>query len=235
MGSDTEVGTVSVAFERIRAVFGGLAGPTFARSLAMLVFGLALPVVIAFSAERRFDAAFELVSKAASRSYIVDAVNAPASKLISSNDYSLIALADSERANLAVMANKQVMKIIVIYMGFAVMSFAMMFIVLGFTDSPVAASGEGAGLKLDVKFGSIGAAVFVIGAAMAAGGGLLRNDYHTVGLPYFQPTVASPLGFAPPIRSFVTECGGARDPDMQLACLEGGIENYRNQNKEGGT
>ena len=209
-----------------------LLGAAFARGIAMLIFGLALPVAIAISAEHRFDAALSLVAQAASRSYIVEAVNAPNAKLVSANDYALIALADSERANLAVMVNKHVMKIIVIYMGFAVMSFAMMFIVLGFTDSPVAASGEGAGLKLDLKFGSIGAAVFVVGAAMAAGGGLLRNDYHTVGLPQFQPVVSDRLGFTPAIGSLVKECGNARSADGQLQCLEAAIAGIHKQSQE---
>lgn len=221
-------------FYKARIVVKALLGAAFARGLAFLIFGLALPVAIAVSAEHRFDAALSLVSNASSRSYIVDAINSPDKKLLSSNDYSLVALADSERANLSVMVNKQVMKIIVIYMGFAVMSFAMMFIVLGFTDGPVAASGEGAGLKLDFKFGSIGAAVFVGGAAMAAGGGLLRNEYHTVGLPSFQPVAGNQLGFVPAIRSFVTECGGARSAEGQLLCLESSIESYRKQIEEPG-
>lgn len=221
-----------MVFGGARAVAKALLGVGFARGMATLVFGLALPVAIAVNAEHRFDAALSLISNAASRSYIEDALNSPDKKLTSSNDYTLVALADAERANLSVMVNKQVMKIIVIYMGFAVMSFAMMFIVLGFTDSPVAAIGEGAGFKLDVRFGSIGAAVFVVGAAMAAGGGLLRNEYHTVGLPSFQPSAPSQIGFVPAIRSFVIECGGARSADGQLMCLEGSIEAFRKQNEE---
>lgn len=221
-------------FYKAKIVVNALLGAAFARGLAFLIFGLALPVAIALSAEHRFDAALALVSNASSRSYIVEAMNAPDKKLLSANDYALIALADSERANLSVMVNKQVMKIIVIYMGFAVMSFAMMFIVLGFTDSPVAATGEGAGFKLDVNFGSIGAAVFVVGAAMAAGGGLLRNEYHTVGLPQFQggPLTTSPLGFVPAIRSFVEECGRGPSAESQLTCLEGSIEGYHKQAEE---
>jgi len=206
------------------------------RGLATLLFGLALPLAIAFSAEHRFDEALSLVSSTANKSYIVEAMTAPDKRLLTANDYALVALADSERANMSVMVNKQVMKIIVIYMGFAVMSFAIMFIVLGFTDSPVSASGEAAGFKLDVKFGSIGAAVFVVGAAMAAGGGLLRNEYHTVGLPQFQPgpVANSAPGFIPAIRSFVEECGRGPSAESQLSCLEGSIEGYRKKAEEAG-
>jgi hypothetical protein len=157
----------------------------FVRGLAMLLFGLVLPLVLAFRADARMDFAQDVITRAAEGSFIMKVFSETPEKFKNGNDYAMVALADSERANLVITVNKQIMKLVVIYLGFSVMSFAMMFIVLGFTDAPVAVAGEGAGLKLDFKFGSIGAAVFVVGAAMSAGGGLIPNEYRTVGVPAF--------------------------------------------------
>ena len=146
----------------------------------------------------------------------MDVFNNKHERLKHGNDYAIVALADSERANLAVMKNKQMMKMVIIYIGFAVMSFAMMFIILGFTDKPLSATGDGLGVKLDLKFGSIGAAVFVIGAAMSAGGGLLPNEYKVVGLPGFKAGLERAGGQA---DDPMANCLLIDDPQMQKACL----------------
>lgn len=202
------------------------ASPPFRKSIALTrliaiaMFGLLLPLFIALRVDSRIDSAEDFVTQAASSSFIIEQFERSPGKFRSPNDYALVALADSERANLAVMLNKQVMKLVVIYMGFAVMSFAMMFIVLGFTDAPVLASGSGAGFALNLQFGSIGAAVFVLGAAMAAGGGLLRNEYRTVGLPRFAsggaPTASK---LAAPLQELVAGCSRMPSEADQATCL----------------
>lgn len=198
------------------------------RLIAIAMFGLLLPLFIALRVDSRIDSAEDFVTQAASSSFIISQFEKSPGKFKTPNDYALVALADSERANLAVMLNKQVMKLVVIYMGFAVMSFAMMFIVLGFTDAPVLASGSGAGFSLNLQFGSIGAAVFVLGAAMAAGGGLLRNEYRTVGLPKFAsggpPNFASggpsaSSKFSAALGEIVSGCSKMSAETDQARCL----------------
>lgn len=203
------------------------------RLIAIVLFGLLLPLFIALRVDVRIESAEKFVTQAASDSFIISQFEKSPEKFKTPNDYALVALADSERANLAVMLNKQVMKLVVVYMGFAVMSFAMMFIVLGFTDAPVKASGSGAGFSLDLQFGSIGAAVFVLGAAMAAGGGLLRNEFRTVGLPKFAgssgpsaPQLAGSLADEPsaaqlagPLAEIVQGCSFMPAEVDQAQCL----------------
>lgn len=189
-----------------------------ARTIAIILFGLVFPLIIAIGVSGRIDRAEGFVERASSGSYVMEQFAKQPNPFKSANDYALIALADSERANLAVMINKQVMKLVIVYMGFAVMSFAMMFIVLGITDGPVLASGAASGFKFSLQFGSIGAAVFVLGAAMSAGGGLLRNDYHTVGLPGFLGSESGPA-LKGHLGEAVAICAEIESEDRQAACV----------------
>lgn len=193
------------------------------RTIAILSFGLLFPLFIALGVSARIDKAELFVEEATNHSYVMEQFARRPVPFRSGNDYALIALADSERANLAVMINKQVMKLVVVYMGFAVMSFAMMFIVLGFTDAPVSASGTVSGVGFSMQFGSIGAAVFVLGAAMAAGGGLLRNDYRTVGLPAFQGSSAILPELKGQVADVVATCALIDAEAEQVECLKSSI------------
>jgi hypothetical protein len=203
----------------------------FAKGLAMLLFGVIVPVVIAINSSAEISSARQSIEQASKQSYIMEVFREHPDKLKYGNDYALVALADSERANLAIMVNKQVMKLLVIYMGFAVMSFAMMFIVLGFTEGPVTVAGTTPALNLNMSFGSIGAAVFVLGAVMAAGGGLLRSDYKTVGLPGF---IALTKGGAPadedPTWKALESCK-ALAAEAHLDCAEATIQGLRAEKK----
>lgn len=182
----------------------------------MLLFGLLLPTLIAYNAHTKIETAQRTVEKATGTSFIFKLFDSRNELFEEPSDYSIVALADSERANLAVMINKQSMKLVVIYMGFSVMSFAMMFILLGFTDGPVNAVGEGGGIKVDVRFGSIGAAVFVVGAGMAAAGGLLKNEYETVKLPNFG---GADYVISPEIDELMSGCAGLENEAATKECL----------------
>lgn len=189
------------------------------RIIAVAVFGVALPLVIARGVDSRIDHAQKIVTEQATRSYIIDEIHRAGWKERSGNDYALLAFADSERANLAVMVNKQIMKLVVIYMGFAVMSFAMMFVVMGFTDGAVTSSGEGAGFKFNLQTGSIGATMFVLGATMSAAGGLLKNEFRTVGLPTFVNEQAAGPNFKGRVAEFAYQCAKINTESGQAQCL----------------
>ena len=83
------------------------------------------------------------------------------------------------------MINKQIMKVTIMQIGFAVISVGMMFIVLGINDGGASGGAEVSGFKFDFKSGSTGVVVFVVGALMATAGGVLKNDYNTVPIPEF--------------------------------------------------
>jgi hypothetical protein len=203
----------------------------FARGIAMVLFGLILPLAIAYNAHTRIAAAQATVEQATGTSYILELFENKHDSFDSANDYALIALADSERANLAVMINKQSMKLVVIYMGFAVMSFAMMFILLGFTDGPVDVKGEGPSIKVDLRFGSIGAAVFVIGAAMAAAGGLLKNEYKTVGLPDFSGKSSKAIPVEPGVNQALKDCNETASGSPRVECVRDSLDESLSQSK----
>lgn len=190
----------------------------FIRLLGVGLFGIILPLCIAWGVGQRIESAHDFVTRQADNSFIKEKLDGKGWKPLTANDYALLALADSERANLAVTINKQVMKIVVIYMGFAVMSFGIMFIVLGFTDGPVRLDGAGAGMTLNVQFSSVGAAVFVLGAAMSAGGGLLRNEYRTVGLPQFRDASGTPK-LQGRVGEVVGQCSAIATEDGQRLCI----------------
>jgi hypothetical protein len=100
-------------------------------------------------------------------------------------DYALVSLINAESTNQKTMINKQIMKSAVVQIGFAVISIGMMFVVLGFSGGGLDVQAKSEGITFDVKTGSTGLAVVVIGAVMVTLGGVLKNDYSTVELPGF--------------------------------------------------
>lgn len=106
-------------------------------------------------------------------------------KLESANDYAFISMLAAENANQKTMINKQVMKVAVIQVGFAVISIGLLFVVLGFNDGGMDTTGSSGDLSFNVKTGSTGLAAIIIGAAMATFGGILKNEYNTVQVPKY--------------------------------------------------
>lgn len=103
----------------------------------------------------------------------------------SGNDYSFASLINSERANKKVMVSKQIMKVSVMQIGFAVISLGMMLIVLGINDGGMHTTTGYQGMSFDFKTGSSGIVIFLVGAGMASAGGILKNDYTTVQIPNY--------------------------------------------------
>jgi hypothetical protein len=103
-------------------------------------------------------------------------------------DYALGSVVFVETSNRQVMLNKQRMKIAVMHIGFAVISVGLMLMILGIDVGGIDASGasQGGGISVAVKIASTGVLVFVIGASMATIGGILGNDYKSVGIPSFE-------------------------------------------------
>lgn len=84
------------------------------------------------------------------------------------------------------MINKQVMKTSIINIGFAVMSIGLMLLVLGIESGGAEASAAVNELEFNLKTGSTGVAIFVVGAIMATLGGVLKNDYQTSQIPNYE-------------------------------------------------
>lgn len=127
-----------------------------------------------------FQTSFETIG-------IEKSIPAKLAKLTQPDDYTLYALIYVETSNRKVMLNKQLMKMAIIHIGFAVISVGMLLLLLGIDGGGMDFEGEhtGIGAKINLKIASSGVLVFVVGATMAALGGLLINQYKTADIPPF--------------------------------------------------
>jgi hypothetical protein len=156
-----------------------------ARTAFVVVLGIVLPLVLltlAYQAVSRLDD--QLVS-GVDLAATAKSLPAAAQQLESPNDYALLLVTHLEASNQRIVSNKNRMKIAVMHIGFAVCCVGLLFVVLGIDAGgfEIGTAKEMGGVN--VKIASSGVAVFVLGGAMAAAGGLLPNRYSTLGVPGF--------------------------------------------------
>jgi hypothetical protein len=179
------------------------------RGLAVLLLGVLVPCVVLFQAYVGLTAANETVSRQLTATSPAQVFVGAAPSLRTANDYALFSFLSAEKTNQSVMLNKQVMKLSVMQLGFAVASLGMMFVVLGIRDGAVTAGGEVAAVKFDLRTGSTGLVVFLVGAGMAAAGGILSNEYRTVPTPNYIENGRisfSGAGDSDQVRQYYDEC-----------------------------
>lgn len=156
------------------------------RSAAIVLFGIIVPIILLFQAYTGLSSVRSDLRALSSQQSVAKSLGEAKPYLVDANDYALYGMIHAERINLAVVTNKQHLKLAVMQIGFAVISLGLMFVILGINDGGGEGEGEAAGVKFNFKTGSTGAIVFVIGAAMATAGGVMRNEYQTVEVPKFQ-------------------------------------------------
>lgn len=154
------------------------------RRIAVLLLGVIVPAIILFQSMMGLAALSTSINEA-DKEDVVSLTSKLKSINPNGNDYSFVSLINSERSNKKVMVSKQIMKVSVMQIGFAVISLGMMLIVLGINDGGIEASADHQRLRFDFKTGSSGIVIFLVGASMAAAGGILKNDYTTVQLPNY--------------------------------------------------
>ena len=156
------------------------------KAFGVIAFGLVFPVIVLFQAHASISALGNDVSYATTLGQLSNQVSAAKSEAWDVNQIALYSLLYVEHANQKTMINKQLMKTSIVNIGFAVISIGMMLIVLGIEkDNNVQASGKMQGLNFDVKTGSTGVAIFLVGAVMATLGGVLKNNYKTSEIPTY--------------------------------------------------
>jgi len=160
-----------------------MAVKTIGRGFSIAIFGVVVPVVLLIQAYVGLSALGDQVGSVVPTESAAQTFEEARVGLHDANDYALYSVISAERTNLAVVINKQVMKISVMQIGFAVISLGIMFVILGINDGGAEGGVEATGFKIDFKTSSTGAVVFVIGAAMAAAGGIMKNEYNTVPIP----------------------------------------------------
>lgn len=160
--------------------------------LATLILGFIFPIALIYQSYigmQTLTSDFKATSKTES---MIGEVQQLKQLIHNSNDYKFASLVFLENKNFEVMKRKQIMKVTVIQLGYAMMSIGLMLIMLGFEDKEHAISGGWDSFKLDFKTGSTGALVVVIGAVMATLGGVLKNDYSNNPLPPYETYQESP-------------------------------------------
>jgi len=158
----------------------------WSHSMAILVLGVLFPVLVLIQAYGALSKLTPAIVAWRDANSAEEAFARIQPKLRSANDYALYTVMRLEATNNAVVTNKQVMKVVIMHLGFAVVSVGLMFVVLGIEAKDGGEGGvEVAGLKVDFKTASTGVLVFVVGATMVTLGGVLRNEYATVGVPEY--------------------------------------------------
>ncbi|MFZ6744666.1 hypothetical protein ACO0LC_15710 [Undibacterium sp. JH2W] len=164
----------------------------FAKGMATLFLGVVIPLILMFQAYFVLHELSHNIQTHESNNTVTENFIKVRKELSSANDFLLFTKLQTENVNYNVMINKQVMKVAVMNIGFAVMSVGIMFILLGFkeisdtqqkTENGMTLSGAANGIKFDVKTGSTGLAIFILGSLMASGSGILPNEYRAGDIP----------------------------------------------------
>jgi hypothetical protein len=167
------------------------------RAIAIAVFGCVAPLLLMIQAGVGLYTLTKSLADPATRPTVAQVLPSLRPQLRDVNDYIMSSHLIAEGVNQAVMVNKQTMKAVVMQVGFAVASVGLMFILLGITDGGAEGGLEHGLGKINFKTSSTGAIVFVTGAAMVAGGGLLRNDYKTLSVPNYVMIPQASVSAAP--------------------------------------
>ena len=155
------------------------------RLIVIVIFGVIVPVIILFQAYQGTSYLSKNLPYTDTPDDLVKTFSAAKLSINNANDYALFSLLYTEHANQKTMINKQIMKVSVMQIGFSVISIGMMLIVLGINAGGIEGVGEANGIKFDIKIGSTGIAVFLVGSVMATVGGVLKNDYTTGQIPKY--------------------------------------------------
>lgn len=108
------------------------------------------------------------------------------SMMTSPYDYGITSIIYMEKQAHKIFIHKQIMKIASMYIGYAVLSIGVMMLFLGIeTKSQNDINGNFMGLTFNIKSGSGGIIVFLLGAIMIIIPGSINNKYQTPGIPAF--------------------------------------------------
>ena len=157
----------------------------FIQYFAVAMFGILIPVYLLGNVIGNVSSLNQEISYEGNLDSTIKSFAEAQYHLETANDYALLAMLSAESANQKTMINKQVMKVTVIQIGFAVISIGLLFVVLGFNDGGSEVEANSGELLFNFKTGSTGLAAIIIGALMATLGGVLKNTYSTVQVPEF--------------------------------------------------
>ncbi|MBO9545342.1 hypothetical protein [Caulobacter sp.] len=192
----------------------------WSHSVAILVLGVVFPILVLIQAYGALSKLTPAIVGWRDGNGAEEIFAKVQPQLKSANDYALYTVMRLEATNNAVVTNKQIMKVVIMHLGFAVVSVGLMFIVLGIETKVGGGEGviEAVGLKVDFRTASTGVLVFVVGATMVTLGGVLRNEYSTVGVPGYV-TTAGPDAKAQESLARFKFCEKNHPPEDLAACF----------------
>lgn len=158
---------------------------------AIIALGVVIPLIVLFQAYIGLQNLAREVRQEENMATLVENFSSVRKQSLTSDDYLLFSLMYSEHANQKTMINKQILKVSIMQLGFAVISVGMMFIVLGIRDGGADGGGGVAGYTFNFKVGSTGVLMILLGSAMATAGAVFRNEYKVVPIPPFSYSTAS--------------------------------------------
>ena len=161
----------------------------FSKKIVVVLFGIIFPFLIILKSYHGISSLNKDIIYKTTPEQLISIFTQAKNNLININDYALFSLLYVEHANQKTMINKQVMKIGIVYIGFAVISIGIMLIILGINDGGANIGTDVNGITFDFKTGSTGVVVFLIGSLMSTAGGVLKNTYTTSKIPTYHQVI----------------------------------------------
>lgn len=153
------------------------------------MFGMVIPVILLINAFLGVKQLSNQINLGENASGLIQQFDIARKSIKNINDYALFSLMYIENVGQKTILSKQLMKIVIIHIGFATMSIGIMLIILGINQGGIDGLSELSVLKFDFKTGSTGVVVFVVGSIMALAGAIYPNKYVTSQIPVYSQLI----------------------------------------------
>jgi len=196
------------------------------RLASLLMLGIILPAILLMQAYQAMGKMSDITADGNDIASVINALPASVQELQSNNDYALLSISLMEASNQRTMLVKQRMKISVMHIGFAVISFGLMLLVLGLEAGGVdIAATATQGSSINLKTTSTSVTAVLLGAAMAAAGALVPNQYTTVSIPSYAYVAAKPAanGKLDQLGRWAKECIAGAKNEARASCFQNAI------------
>lgn len=206
------------------------------RAIATVLLGIVMPLYLLLSAHRTVVGLDQAVTSAADLSQVASSLPDPVKRFSSGNDYSLLFSAYVEQGIQRTALNRLRMKSAIMQVGLAISCVGLLFIVFGIDGGGLEASAPlSEKVGVNIKIATSGALVFVLGALLSAGGGLMPTT-HTGGAAQFwlgpssayTATVAATKGGEADLISIalkhLAQCDAVKSAEEGINCRKAALE-----------
>ncbi|MCF2845816.1 hypothetical protein NH514_00305 [Pseudoalteromonas sp. ACER1] len=157
-----------------------------------VIFGLIIPGILTFNVMGNLAQLEQSINSKQDLEKVASIYRTLKEEVEVQNQYALASYLFSSAINQNTLINKQIMKTVAIHIGFSVISFGVLFIILGINQGSISASGTFANsTSIDFKSGSMGVGVILIGGVMVTTAAIHTNEYTGVSIPAYKPSEAT--------------------------------------------